>query len=455
MTQRPGTGRAGRGSPGMTLGGRRRPAGPGRRFTRRRRRLRAGLAQLLFVVLGLAAGIFVPRITVPPLVSAGRIVELLFTAGVTVISLVTVIYSLLFLVVQWVSGTFSMRLALFRDDPIVWRAFAYSIGLFVFCFTAAFAIGNDKTVSVIVPVLALVLVVAALAFMRVLQTRAFVSMLLAPTLTAISERGRAILDGLYSPASGPERAPVALPPLRGTVTWPGRLAVLQQLHLGPLVAAAGQADAVVVLRQAVGVTLLTGMPVADVHGGRLGEDIVLRAIVTGPERSFDQDPELAFRLLADVGLRALSPAVNDPATAVQVIDALEDLLTVLAARTASARQVADEQGTVRVVLSLPPWEQLARGSVDDLIAAAASSPLVLLRLREMLQRLSVVAPGTSAPAVSARAGWVESMLARNFPVVWSAANGPGPAGGVDVQPAGKYPEKRGPAGAHSNTGQRN
>ena len=67
------------------------------------------------------------------------------------ISLVTVIYSLLFVVVQWVSGAFSMRLALFRDDPIVWRAFAYSIGLFVFCFTAAFAIGNDQRVSVVVP----------------------------------------------------------------------------------------------------------------------------------------------------------------------------------------------------------------------------------------------------------------------------------------------------------------
>ena len=129
--------------------------------------------------------------------SSGKIVDLLFTAGVTVISLVTVIYSLLFVVVQWVSGAFSMRLALFRDDPIVWRAFAYAIGLFVFCFTAAFAIGNDDKVSVIVPVVALILVVGALAFMRVLQTRAFVSMLLAPTLTAITERGREILDGLY------------------------------------------------------------------------------------------------------------------------------------------------------------------------------------------------------------------------------------------------------------------
>jgi hypothetical protein len=86
---------------------------------------------------------------VSPLVSSGRIVDLLFTAGVTVISLVAVIYSLLFLVVEWVSGAFSMRLALFRNDPIVWRAFAYAIGLFVFCFTAAFAIGNDQKVSVI------------------------------------------------------------------------------------------------------------------------------------------------------------------------------------------------------------------------------------------------------------------------------------------------------------------
>ena len=308
-------------------------AGPDRRFTRRRHRFRAGLTQLLFVAAGLAGGIFVPKITVPPTVSSGRIVDLLFTAGVTVISLVTVIYSLLFLVVQWVSGTFSMRLALFRDDPIVWQAFAYAIGLFVFCFTAAFAIGNDKTVSVIVPIVALILVVGALALMRVLQTRALISMLLAPTLAAITQRGREVLVGLYRPAQGEGLPPAALPPLTRTVTWPHQPAVLQQLDVEPLIAAAATADSVVVLRQTVGVTLLTGMPVADVHGAGPGEQAVLQAAVTAPERSFDQDPLLAFRLLADIGLRALSPAVNDPATAVQAIDGLEGLLSLLAART--------------------------------------------------------------------------------------------------------------------------
>ena len=401
------------------LGDRRAATGPDTRFTRRRHRFRAGLTQLLFVAAGLVAGIFVPKITVSPLVSSGKIVDLLFTAAVTVISLVTVIYSLLFVVVQWVSGAFSMRLALFRDDPIVWRAFAYAIGLFVFCFTAAFAIGNDQKVSVIVPVLALVLVVGALAFMRVLQTRAFVSMLLAPTLSAITERGRGILDGLYPPVPAASPLPVDLTSPNRTVTWAGRPAVLQQLHLEPLVAAASAAGSVVVFRQTVGATLLPGLPVADVHGADPGQDAVLRAVVTGPERSFDQDPLLAFRLLADIALRALSPAVNDPATAVEAIDSLEGLLRLLAARTGRADQLADEAGAVRVVLSLPRWEDFARGSLDDLIAAAAGSPMVLLRLRDLLARLGEQAPAAGAGVVAARAAWVDDLLAREFPLIWA------------------------------------
>src|ERR1700685_4811980 len=122
-----GVGRGAGASLKTMVGARRPSSGPDSRFTRRRHRLRAGLSQLLFIAAGLIAGIFVPKITVSPLVSSGKIVDLLFTAGVTVISLVTVIYSLLFLVVQWVSGTFSMRLALFRHDPIVWRAFPRAI----------------------------------------------------------------------------------------------------------------------------------------------------------------------------------------------------------------------------------------------------------------------------------------------------------------------------------------
>lgn len=394
------------------------PAKPGRRFIRRHRRLRAGLAELLFVAVGLAAGIFVPKISVPPMVSSGKIADLLITAGVTVISLVTVIYSLLVLVVQWVSGTFSMRLALFRDNPIVWWTFAYAIGLFVFCLTATFAIGNDETVSVVVPALAMALVVVALALVRVLQIRAFTSILLAPTLAAITGRGREVLDGLYPAARAGNSHTGNLPPLNRTVAWPDQPAVLQQLNLEPLVAAASAADSVVVFRQTVGVTLLTGMPVADVHGGDPGQQAVLRALVTGLERSFDQDPLLAVRLLADIALRALSPAVNDPATAVQAIDSLEGLLGPLATRTRPTEQLADDNGAIRVIFHLPSWDDLARTCLDDLIAAAAASPMVLLRLRDMLIRLAP-AHRTGRDVLAARRQWTQDILARNFPVIWA------------------------------------
>jgi hypothetical protein len=59
------------------VGAGRTSSGPDSRFTRRRHRLRVGLSQLLFIAVGLVAGIFVPKITLSPLVSAGKIVDLL------------------------------------------------------------------------------------------------------------------------------------------------------------------------------------------------------------------------------------------------------------------------------------------------------------------------------------------------------------------------------------------
>ena len=87
----------------------------------------------------------------------------------------------------------------------------------------------------------------------------------------------------------------------------------------------------------------------------MADTAVLAGLVTGQERTFDQDPLFAFRLLADIAMRALSPAVNDPATAVQVLDTIESLLQPLASRDLDVADVTDSAGTVRVVLALPSW----------------------------------------------------------------------------------------------------
>jgi len=52
----------------------------------------------------------------------------------------------------------------------------------------------------------------------------------------------------------------------------------------------------------------------------------------GRERTLEQDLAFALRILVDIAVRALSPAVNDPTTAVQVLDDIEDVLLHLARR---------------------------------------------------------------------------------------------------------------------------
>jgi uncharacterized membrane protein len=391
------------------------------RFSRPRRRLRAGLVQLVCVLAGLGLGLGLPQISAGPSVASTRVTGALVSIGFGTLGLVSVIFSLLFLVVQWAFGSLSPRLNLFRDDPIVWRTFAISVGVFVFSVTSALVIGNDPKISVLVPAVEVAAVLLTVALMRTLQTRAFTSIQLAPTLAAIAVEGRGILDDLYRRPYTTEAHPAAqLPPLRGAVTWPHGQAILQQVDLPRLVDAAG--GAVIVLQAGIGDTLQQGALVANLHGGEASDAAVLRGLLTGPERTFHQDPLFAFRLLADIGMRALSPAVNDPATAVQVLDTIQGILGPLVTRDLDVAAMADESGQVRVVLDLPSWDDYLRTSLDDLIESGAQSPMLLLRARALLIGLLDNAPQHRRSSIAWRLQRVEDLMAENFPAIWRHAS---------------------------------
>ncbi len=380
---------------------------------------------MLCVLAGLGLGLLLPRISTGSSVASTRVTEALVTIGFGTLGLVSLIFSLLFLVVQWAFGSLSPRLNLFRDDPVVWRTFGVALGVFVFSVTAALVIANDQQVSVIVPAVEVAAVLLAVALMRVLQVRAFTSIQLAPTLAAIATEGRGIVDDLYSqPCAAGAHPEVVLPPLHRAVAWPHGQATLQQVHLPRLLEAAG--SAVIVLQAGIGDTLQQGAPVAILHGGEVADEAVLRGLVTGPERTFHQDPLFAFRLLADIGLRALSPAVNDPATAVQVLDTMQSILSTLVTRDLDVADIVDGTGAVRVVLTLPSWDDYLRTSLDDLIESGAGSPMVLLRARALLITLLGTAPPQGRPSIAWRLQHAQDLLAGNFPAIWRDAGGQDP-----------------------------
>jgi uncharacterized membrane protein len=260
-------------------------------------------------------------------------------------------------------------------------------------------------VSVLVPGAAILGVLTAIALIRGLQTRAFLSLQLAYVLGAVAASGRAVIDDVYPVRVGlgvdPIEAPALTAPTRHTVTWNGPPGLVQQLELRGLLAAAAAADVSVVFRAGVGSTLHPGAPLADIHGGELPDAVVRGSVVGGPERSFDQDPMFAFRLLADIALRALSPAVNDPATAVDAIDATEGLLRELAARDLAVTDITDGAGAVRIRLVLPTWEDFLRTAVEDLLPVAGL-PMVLERLDRLLDTLLELSPPAHAALVELR-----------------------------------------------------
>ncbi|MER5385759.1 DUF2254 family protein [Streptomyces sp. NPDC002688] len=398
--------------------------------------MRAGLLQLVFIALGLGLGLVVPEFTRGPVLPSRPVAEMLLATGFGVLGAATVIFSVLFLVVQWAATTFTPRLTLFRDAPIVWRTFAFAVGLTVFCATAALTIANRDEVSVVVPISAGVLLLLLLTLLRTLLLKAVAAIQLAPVLGSITERGRHNLDVLYT--GGPEdthgsgdpgdargpggtrgpgdahgpRGPAGPGGPRSAVCWPKAAAVLQRVDVDLLAGVARAANAVVVLRVTPGTTLQHGTTVAEVYDGELPGSAVLRGLETGAERVFDQDPGLAFRLLADIALRALSPAVNDPATAVQALDAMEDLLRRPA--RARSREVADRSGVLRVVVPLPAWEDFLRTALDDVIPAARNSPSVLIRLRALLEDLLSAGHDRGEALLTRRLAWVDEELGARF-----------------------------------------
>jgi uncharacterized membrane protein len=92
--------------------------------------------------------------------------------------------------------------------------------------------------------------------------------------------------------------------------------------------------------------------------------------------------------LVDIAIKALSPAINDPTTAVQAIDQIEDLLHRLGRRALDAGCVKDEQGAFRLVFPTPTWEDYLTLAFDEIRQYGVSSVQVMRRLRSALVGLA-------------------------------------------------------------------
>ncbi|MFE0201533.1 DUF2254 family protein, partial [[Kitasatospora] papulosa] len=157
-------------------------------------------------------------------------------------------------------------------------------------------------------------------------------------------RGRGRRSPRQRPA-GRQRAPEI-----ARMSHQGRAGVLRDVHIARLVRVARRNGVVLRLIPRIGDHVVPGTPVLAVHGPRVPARSALRhSVSVGVERTFHQDLGFGLRQLSDIALRALSPAVNDPTTAVQCLDRIVEFLAAVAVRPLGAVHHRDRKGVVRLV----------------------------------------------------------------------------------------------------------
>lgn len=154
---------------------------------------------------------------------------------------------------------------------------------------------------------------------------------------------------------------------------------IQHVLADQLLHIAEQHDAVIRMERGVGEFAAQDTPLAAVSGAHAHDELieqVREAYVLSAYRTVLQDAAFGIRQIVDIALKALSPSVNDPTTAVTCIDHLTAVLVRLV-----GRRIPDPQrrlnGRVRVIARGPDFESLVHLSFEEIRRTAATNVRVL------------------------------------------------------------------------------
>ena len=214
-------------------------------------------------------------------------------------------------------------------------------------------------------------------------------------LTLVGAQARRIILHVYPRPLDGATGSAPVPGLRGrgaatrVVRSTAHSGVILAYNPRGLVEAARRADCVVELAPEVGDFVATDDPLFRIYGGGQNlDDRVLRwAVDLGAERTVEQDPLFGFRIIVDIASKVLSPAINDPTTAVLAIDQIHHLLRLVGARRLDDGQLRDVQGQLRLIYRTPDWEDFVLLAVTEIRHFGAASIQIVRRLRAMLENL--------------------------------------------------------------------
>lgn len=305
---------------------------------------------------------------------------------------------------------------LLRDNAI-----RFTVGLFIF--TLLFATGALARLDTAVPhgvsgIAGLLGFISMAAFLYLID---YAARLLRPVsiILRVGERGHTVIERVYPESAGDEGPYGGIIPLSDKpdkiVYHEANPAIVVAVNLNALVALAEKTDTIIELMPRVGDFVGTNEPLFRLYGRHLPDDRTLRALVAlGPERTLEQDATFAFRIIVDIGIKALSKAINDPTTAVLAIDQLQRLLCFVGTRHLLDEDILDKSGRLRLVRRMPDWGDFVQLTFSEIRLYGAENFQVARRLRAVIEYACQVLPECRRPELLRELDLLDRMVAKIY-----------------------------------------
>jgi uncharacterized membrane protein len=340
------------------------------------------------------------------------------------LSFVVFFFSVMLLTVQIASSTLSPRII---ARPFRSRTLKTSLGLFVFTLVYSMEVvarGTQGQIGQLAAALVLVLTVISICvFLYIVE---HVSKQLRPVtvMADVAWEGLGVIKLVYPKLLNKE-GDEAEPPLEVVqelssqlICHDGKPGVVQALDIMSLLNIAITAECRIEVVPQVGDFVTAGDAVFRLYGyaGTLSSQELLDHVALEPERTLEQDPAFAFRIIVDIASKALSPAINDPTTAVLALDQIHHLLREVGRRRLDTGMIHDKSGNLRLVYRTPDWEDFVGLAVTEIRQFGLHSTQVARRMRAMLEDLIPVLPRDRASVLIQELDLLRSTVDHGFTV---------------------------------------
>ena len=327
------------------------------------------------------------------------------------------------LVVQMATGTFSARyMRIWYRDRMLKAVLALLVGTLAFSFMLLRRVEENFVPNLGTSIAGVLLIVSLLVFLifldrflhrlRPVAVASLVSGYVRRDFVARETQLAAEPDVFWGTVQGRDE-PASI------VARSAHAGAIQAVDIGGLVTWAREQRRLVVMRHRIGDFVPAGAVLIEAYGGSAaaaGEAEVLRRMVAlGDERTVEQDPSFAIRIMVDVAIKALSPAVNDPTTAVQVIDHLGEVLRVIGGMDLSrSRWTAEHEASIGLVFPIRTWEDYLTLATTEIRCYGASAIQVMRRMRALLVELHDEVRAEHRPAIDEELARLDATVERSF-----------------------------------------